>query len=103
MKNERLEQCKVYTVSYTVLGRGGKKLSRIEECVVAMDVADLVDEIRKLVMGVELTSIDDAGKLIHHEVAEAVEVESATLIGRLHGITGRAHAVVTRCDDQERS
>jgi hypothetical protein len=66
-----------------------------------MDVADLADEIRKIVLGAEITSTDEDGKLDFHEVAEAVEIESAELIGRLHGVTDTAHQIIRKCDGQE--
>lgn len=100
MKNERLEQCRVYKVIYTVLGRGNKPLVQIKACVVAMDVADLADEIRKIVLGVEITQTTGDGQLLH-EVAESVEIESAELVGRLHGVTDTAHQIIHKCNGQE--
>lgn len=97
---ERLEQCRVYKVIYSVYGRGGKHLTRIHSCVVGMDVADLADSIRKTVLGIEITDLD--GEVKFHEVAEAVEIESAELVGRLHGITDRAYGIIAKCDDQEK-
>ncbi len=100
--NERLEQCRVYRVIYSVQGRGGKLLNRIQACVVAMDVGDVADQIRGTILGAELTITDPDGKLEFHEVAEAVEIESAELVGRLHGVTDRAYGIITKCDDQEK-
>lgn len=102
VQNERLEQCRVYRVIYTVVGRSGKPISRIQACVVAMDVADVADQIRSSVLGTELTITGLNGDIESHEVAEAVEIESAELIGRLHGMTDKAYRIVTNCDDTGR-
>ncbi len=100
-KHERLEQCRVYRATYSVIGRENKRLVRIQACVVAMDVADLADEIRKIVLGKEINGVGEDGQLEFHEVAEAVEIESAELVGRLHGVTDTAHQIIRRCNDQE--
>ncbi len=100
-KNERLEKCRVYRVAYTVVGRNGKRFTRIQACVVAMDVADLADDIRRIVLGTEITNTNENGQIDFHEVVEAVEIESAELIGRLHGVTNTAHQIIRKCDDHE--
>lgn len=91
--NNRLEQCRVYKVLYTVIGRDKKPITRISACVVAMDVADLCDEIRNIVLGTEITNTEN-GEIKFHEVAEAIEIESAELIGRLHGVTNIAYRII---------
>ena len=100
-KRQRLEQCRVYQVVYIVYGRGDRPLTQVRACVVAMDVADLVDQIRKTCLGVEITGTTPDGQFFH-EVAERVEIESSLLMGRLHGITDRAYGIVATCDAQER-
>jgi hypothetical protein len=96
-----LEKCRVYRVIYRIIGRNHRPLTAVVACVVAMDVADLVDQIRKSCLGIELTGTTQTGDFFH-EVAENVEIESAQLVGRLHGITETAYRIVTTCDAQER-
>lgn len=90
----RYEQCRVYKVVYTAIGRNGKSFPKIEACVVAMDVTDLSSEIRNQLLGSEITNVDQDGLLTLHEVIEHIEIESAELIGRLHGITSLAFAII---------
>ncbi len=101
LDNERLEKCRVYKVIYTIIGRNSKALTQIRACVVAMDVAELADNIRNKILGAEITVNDDEGNIKFHEVAEAVEIESAELIGRLHGITDASFNVIRKCNSQE--
>jgi hypothetical protein len=100
-KNERLEQCRVYRVIYRVIGRNSRLLTVVVACVVAIDVADLVDQIRRTCLGVEFTGTTTTGEFFH-EVAEGIEIESAQLVGRLHGITDTAYRIITICDAQEK-
>lgn len=100
--NQRLEVCRVYRVAYTVIGQNKIPITtKRDVCVVAMDVADLVDQIRKTCVGVEIAG--DAGNVTpFFGVAEDVEIISAQLMGRLHGITDQAFKIITTCDEQER-
>lgn len=100
--NQRLELCRVYQVSYTVIGQNGTVIATHRDmCVTAIDVADLVDQIRKTCVGVEIAGVNSDGQPFFG-VAEDVEIASARLIGRLHGITDRAYGLITTCNRQER-
>jgi hypothetical protein len=93
-----LEDCRVYRVQYTVIGQNKQVLSVFRGvCVVAMDVADVVDQIRKSCVGIEVTITGPDGQLFH-SVAEDVEIESAELVGRLHGITDRSYRAIKQSD-----
>lgn len=102
-KNERLERCRVYKVSYTVMGRNGQPLTTVSGCVIAIDVSDLADSIRKIVLGTEITSLDGDGQIELHEVVESVEIISAELVGRLHGITESVDLIINKLNDQEQT
>lgn len=96
----QLEQCRVYQVSYSVIDGNASVIATIPtRCVIAIDVADVVDQIRKSCLGIEVTGTTD-GKF-YHGIAEHVEIESVKLIGRLHGITDKSFAIITVCDQQE--
>jgi len=98
---ERLERCRVYAVSYVIFGRDKRPLTRIKACVVAMDVGDVVAQIQKSCLGIEITGTGLGGEFFH-EVSENIEIESAELIGHLHGITDRAYKIITACDEHEK-
>jgi len=101
MKKQRLEECLVYIVTYIVVGPNKVHITtKRNVCVIALDVADLVDQIKKI-CGTEIAGIDSNG-INFFGVAEDVEIISAQLIGNLHGITDNAFKIVMACDKQER-
>jgi len=89
----RLEQCRVYVVTYTAYGREGVTIGRIKKCVMAIDVPDLVTSMTKELLGTELTESRPDGQFVH-EVVERIEIESAELVGRLHGVTDAAFSII---------
>lgn len=99
----RLEGCAVHQVTYTVFQNPQLNLATFKDvCVIALDAADVVDQIRRKCVGAEINYYDGVGNL-HHGIADYVVIESVQCVGRLHGITDDAYLMIMQCVQQERA
>lgn len=98
----RLETLQLYKVSYVVLQCHKPLLAINGVYVIALDVSDVVDQIKRKCVGIELSAPLPDGTTFCG-IADAVSVVSVEHQGCLHGITDPAYAVILECDRQERS
>ncbi|MEO5366024.1 MAG: hypothetical protein H7831_06665 [Magnetococcus sp. WYHC-3] len=99
-----LETCKVYRVAYHIIGQNQDHVGFMEGYTLGCNVEDIVNQIKKECLGVEINYDCKECDKVHHQVCENIIMESVELVGSIFGITDAAHAMIKRYhDDMEKS
>jgi len=93
------EQCRIYFVVYSIIGRDKELLSRTEAYVLAVDADDIIKQIKEECLGIEINIKDEETDELTHFVAEDVDFESIELVGTLRGLTEQAVEILSRITD----
>ena len=92
------ETARLYQTTYKIMGRNKKLLMEMSICIVANDVADILDSIRSKILGKELNGKDAKG-VCFFETVDAIDIITCELVAPIHGATEKAiEAIKAACD-----
>jgi hypothetical protein len=80
----------LFRVTYYIIGRNHNRVGRVAINILGMTAADVVDQLKKDCLGVELNVLKD-GRAVH-DVSEDIEIRSVRCLGDLMAVTDVALA-----------
>ena len=83
------EISRLYKTKYVIYGRNRKELLEMCSCVIAKDVTEIVDCLRKRLLGIELNGKGDDGEPYYMTV-DAIEMINCEMIAPIHGMTDQS-------------